>query len=863
VTQQGRVVSDADLNEQLEIGKHRTEISAIDIIGQTGAPATLDGFRIGKTPDGQDLVISPGRFYVDGLLCELDADPVRIDFPSGSADSEAAVAELLLNGRILDAGQWVVITASGIPRKVARIVDVDLPTKLLTFDRPVAEFRTATNAVLRRVETYTTQRDYPEPEFTIPSLSPPGFTSMDLDDGVHIAYLLAFQREVNAIDDPHIRETALGGPDTAARVQTVWQVRLVKVTPPDGKPSCKAAFPEWNNATASTTGTLNARTQASVDPKNPCILPPTAGFRRLENQLYRVQIHQSGDLSSATFKWSRENASVETGVKVNGNVMLVDDPGKDNVLGFAGNQWVEIVDDESALNFTPRSLVQIDRILPSTREITAKQTISAFSGRTGLKLRRWDQREAAAGPSGIPMQNGWVDLEDGVQIRFSPGHYESGDYWLIPARTGTGEIEWPPFRVPNTDPIPQPPAGVRRHFSRLALLRVAGGNVVDIEDCRKLFPALTEIAAFDTTFVSQVFRRGLYNQEIGIKNGDTVMSADLARGIRVQLTRDVDPSTVAAAGCSVALELPDVSADEVPGAQQLIVTAGVSADGTDSIAWTPSPAAQRYLANRLSLDGSATITRDWDVPVSKQWRLARGAAIATYQPGSDPTPPTAVNNQRLGGDVAGLSMGMDLSGGFTSNPSSAALIFNYVNSGNFWEFRFIVGMVPSGTGSFSDITGLELTQFVNGRAINPGKVFLPGANTPARVEFEIVESSSGPLRFRFAFTMPGRPYPQIVEPTFLSMPTSFVASSRVGMSSRWSGPVTFRTLNVRSGKGESLALLPPKIPARLTVTRGFLRFVDGGSNNPGPDFSTWFWVQPTQGAYGYPYGALAIGLNLL
>jgi hypothetical protein len=85
-----------------------------------------------------------------------------------------------------------------------------------------------------------------------------------------------------------------------------------------------------------------------------------------------------------------------------------------------------------------------------------------------------------------------MDLEGGIQVRFSDGLYHAGDYWLIPARTITGEIEWPPFDVPNTDPIPQPPVGIHHHFCRLALLDVQGG-VLSLSDCRPLFPPLTAL----------------------------------------------------------------------------------------------------------------------------------------------------------------------------------------------------------------------------------------------------------------------------------------------------------------------------------------------------------------------------------
>src|SRR6185436_6830456 len=42
-----------------------------------------------------------------------------------------------------------------------------------------------------------------------------------------IAYLDVWERHITPLDDPILREVALGGPDTATRVKTVWQVRVL------------------------------------------------------------------------------------------------------------------------------------------------------------------------------------------------------------------------------------------------------------------------------------------------------------------------------------------------------------------------------------------------------------------------------------------------------------------------------------------------------------------------------------------------------------------------------------------------------------------------------------------------------------
>ncbi len=53
--------------------------------------------------------------------------------------------------------------------------------------------------------------------------------NLPTQSGLYLAYLDVWQRHLTAIDDPDIREKALGGPDTATRTKTVWQVRLLRV----------------------------------------------------------------------------------------------------------------------------------------------------------------------------------------------------------------------------------------------------------------------------------------------------------------------------------------------------------------------------------------------------------------------------------------------------------------------------------------------------------------------------------------------------------------------------------------------------------------------------------------------------------
>src|ERR1043165_1528632 len=120
--------------------------------------------------------------------------------------------------------------------------------------------------------TYTTQPYLPNPEhtsvITSPPTSPPGPTRrLSLPDGHYVVYLDAWQQERTALDDQSIREVALGGPDTATRLQNVWQVKLLPVnvanapgSPPLNEFTCKTPFADFQQITAPSTGTLNAQT---------------------------------------------------------------------------------------------------------------------------------------------------------------------------------------------------------------------------------------------------------------------------------------------------------------------------------------------------------------------------------------------------------------------------------------------------------------------------------------------------------------------------------------------------------------------------------------------------------------------------
>jgi photosystem II stability/assembly factor-like uncharacterized protein len=369
---------------------------------------------------------------------------------------------------------------------------------------------------------------------------PDGGVPQRLAPGTHLVYLRAWQRHLSCLEAPDIREVALGGPDTATRAQQVAQVRTLPLAePPDNAGwHCGAAVPDWTALTAAPSARLAARSEPQLGTTGVCDIAASAGYRRLENQLYRVEIHSVDTTTgAATFKWSRENGSVAYAVEsvsidtaANRTTVRVAARGRDANLDLALHDRVELVDDTAELLDRAGQLFEYLNDGDDALELVLAGVPSGVLGQdAGLHpvLRRWDQRPVAAGDHTLAVTEGdWITLEDGVQVRFSPGgNYRPGDHWQVPARTVTADVEWP--RDEDGEPVAAPPAGVHDGWARLGLVTVdAGGLVSDIVDCRDLFPPLTKMTQL------------LY---VGGDGQDTTPGGNLAEPLRVRVARGALP----------------------------------------------------------------------------------------------------------------------------------------------------------------------------------------------------------------------------------------------------------------------------------------------------------------------------------
>ena len=328
-----------------------------------------------------------------------------------------------------------------------------------------------------------------------------------------LVYLAVWEQVVSAIQAPELIDPALaaGVPDTTRRTQVRWLPMAGRRLPwPDGDltpldpDAIIRAFHEYN-ADPRRRPTLAARAHSGGEPEpGPETAPAPWGYRGVENQLYRVEIHRGGDAGEATFKWSRDNGSVEFGLDG-----LTEPDGEgvrtatlqrawyDTRQGLEVGDWVEFFDDHWAPLGRPAALMQVRWVSLAMRQVKLHDTEGRrdFDAMLHPLLRRWDQHDGGREPqSGIPLHQAdrrWFEIEDGVQIRFEAprARCERGDYWLIPARTATNGVLWPQSRDARPDPLAIPPNGPARYLAPLALLRQLPGEPVDLRVLFGYLPA--------------------------------------------------------------------------------------------------------------------------------------------------------------------------------------------------------------------------------------------------------------------------------------------------------------------------------------------------------------------------------------
>jgi hypothetical protein len=222
-----------------------------------------------------------------------------------------------------------------------------------------------------------------------------------------------------------------------------------------------------------------------------------AGYSGLENQLYRVEIHRgSDDPKGPTFKWSRDNGSVEFGFT---KLEVVDQKANGVKVELAGaplpgrprlavGDCVEVIDKSWRPFGTPGTLFTVMGVSSPDADVQTDDASTQAPSPAGV-LRRWDSvpenGDGAPATLAKDRTDDWIPIEKGIGIQFTAVNdavFTRGDHWVIPARAATSAIYGPTAAAEGDG---SPPFGPQRHLAPLA--HVDGKDVIDL---RNLFTHL-------------------------------------------------------------------------------------------------------------------------------------------------------------------------------------------------------------------------------------------------------------------------------------------------------------------------------------------------------------------------------------
>ncbi len=617
--QQGRLFSDADWNEQGDIARHAERASTRAMIGPSGFPEDDAGFAVMLGAGDGALLIGPGTGYIDGIRIENASGP-QIQLLRKSGAAENTLWQVTAGTRV-KIGEYLVLDGQGLDQAV-RVSELSADVEGLEVFKCAAALSTDDAVTVTRYYSVESQPNFPE--LALPDA-----------DETYLIYLDVWDRQIGAIEDPGIREPAFGGPDTAARDKTLWQARIVSI--PDlvaagaatVPVTCKSFGPLWTPFGPFTQGRLAARAAVTVMGGDPCVLPASGGYRSLDNHLYRVHVHRGGEIEAGgiAIKWSRDNAIHRSAYShIDSGKIVVDTLGPDEATSLQRNDWIEILDEGRALasqgGFFGRisdvngTSLTLDKLLdPNTLlELTDNgEPDVAVLPSSGL-VRRWE-----GGPPAVFADHDWIPLDAGIEVQFDAGRFFAGDYWTIPARSLTANLDWPPDPATGA-PASLPPDGVTHHYSALGLATLAAGAWT-VVDCRPLFAPLTLQRAF--------LYLGGDGQEAMPLPANTAQPTPLPAPLRVGVVRGKTPVAGAIveyrvfAGTGV-LGNP---ADNLATRQVL-----TDADGIAKMSWALSSQDQVQQVEARLLDSAGHQTH---LPIHFTATLSRAAEVS-YDPANTP-----------------------------------------------------------------------------------------------------------------------------------------------------------------------------------------------------------------------------------
>lgn len=440
--QQGRTLLESDWNEDALLAGEDRRLTLVDLIGAQGS--SNSGFNITNvrtvlpidsidmTPPHIDFDLQPGSMFVGGLRLVLD--------PPGES--------------FMGQADW-------------------LRHQLEPLPPPPTVGQLAPNL------------PSPQPLTKILELAP-----------IHrydLVYLLAWEQPITAVEDSELRERALGGPDSSARIRRMRRVGVAPNVGTDNLEDALAALVAGVNMTLDEqTAELLSNARLTVTPlaptgELPCGPPPPSGYVGHEDEAIRIELRGP---KSITWGFGEAAPLYRVKVGVDGKHITFLNTPPDARRQPKSQQIVEIVPWGAKLpngeklaelrgelfrvaeSYDPASkvLVLADPVPSGWLQWTNahQEHWNPKDGDDGgyFYLRMWDRGADTSSPPLIDLGEGPVELgKTGLQISLE-GSGEGADYWVIAARRATPDVV-----VPWQLLTDEAPHGPRRFLAPLGMIR--------------------------------------------------------------------------------------------------------------------------------------------------------------------------------------------------------------------------------------------------------------------------------------------------------------------------------------------------------------------------------------------------------
>jgi hypothetical protein len=285
--------------------------------------------------------------------------------------------------------------------------------------------------------------------------------------------LEVWRRALNGFQVPgELIEPALGGPDTAERIETAFALRLYKLADGD---DCRSIIGALRDNLA-TRGKLHATLAPPTTIPGDCPVVDGGGYSGFEHDLYRIEIADV-DSGAPSFKWSQWNGGLVGRGQYDATTKKLTITGNDQAIRYAGLDafYLEVLYLDTSLGgwriaYGARASLDADGLI----DLSGPASFGQLPGTPTLCFRIWnDLRTIAEFPMGAANE-----LRDGIRLELEPqGVYVPGDYWTFQVRAGG--LANPQVLLDHA-----PPIGVHHHRVPLAELHWTQAQTATVEDCR-------------------------------------------------------------------------------------------------------------------------------------------------------------------------------------------------------------------------------------------------------------------------------------------------------------------------------------------------------------------------------------------